>query len=384
MQVIKLYFKLLKNALPTIIFYLIIFIVLVALNINGANRLDSSKKRVKVAVVNYNASNELTTHLIKYLEQYLEIHDFSDKEDELEEGIFYGKIDVTLMIPYQFGEDYLKSSDPMIGIKSVADKSIELFISNLINHYYRFSDDILINNPNITAKELIKIYDAKLSAIEAKVITNKATIWDSLTYFKYAAYVIFVCILYGVNLIMRTFKDSNIKKRILLSLNDETRLEKQLFLGNFIFTNILILVFIVIERIINNRLHFNNKMIYIYLHFMLYSYSILGFSYLLSILVRKKEKQDIITHLLPLTIAFLSGIFIAQEELRDIMKQIASFTPTFWFIKGNQELSMMNRMNVRAFAEVFVYLITCICFNGVFFALSLVIMKYKNQRDYNV
>lgn len=384
MQVIKLYFKLLKHAIPVIVLYIIIFVIFVTLNINGENSIHLNKKGLKVAVVNYNETNEITSHFINYLESYLEIHNYKDREMELEYGVFYGKIDGTIMIPYRFGEDLLSKKEVKIGISSNSSQFNEVFINNLVNHYFNYANKLLLEDNTITKDEFIKKLDAYLFVGRNDITTNKILIQDYTRYFNYASYIIFVCILYGVNLVLRDFKDANIKRRFLISPNDATKMEKQLFYGNFIYTNILILLFILLERIINNQLYFNDKMLVIYLHFILYSYSVLGLSYLISTLVRKKDKLASITHLLPLAVAFVSGVFISQNDLRDILKQIASFTPTFWFIKGNSVINMMESISLSNISMILEYMITSICFSGVFFGLTLVIMKYKNQNEYNI
>ncbi len=98
--------------------------------------------------------------------------------------------------------------------------------------------------------------------------------------------------------------------------------------------------------------------------------------------VKSKQANDALSTVLPLGLSFISGAFIPQFLLGDSVLKMASFTPLYWFIKGNDTIAGLVNFNWDSLKSIFFYMLIQIGFAAALFALSLVVSKNKRQNNY--
>lgn len=378
MTTIRLYFKLLKNGLPVVIFYMVLFLFFV--NINMGALVNKDTKNIRIGVINYDADSKISKDFIEYLNRYGNVFYLED-EEEAEENFFYNKADGIIIIPYQFGEEFSSGQDITVGLQAIRYSA---HINYLINEYFNNVTSSVDFDTELEKSERNEILIKNIAPEEVsadKVSADTASI-SYTSYYNMAAYILLVCILYGVNLVMKTYRDRDIQRRILLSLSNENKVEQTLFIGNLSFTLLMAALFIVIDRIIHRDTPYTIIMFFLHLNFILYSLTALGLGYIIFVLVKRKEMKNILIHIMPVAMALFSGVFIPQTELRFVILRISSFTPMYWFVGGNALLSGMGQLDWDSIKGGLSSSITLLWFVAALFAIYGIISKYKNQIEY--
>ena len=74
---------------------------------------------------------------------------------------------------------------------------------------------------------------------------------------------------------------------------------------------------------------------------------------------------------------FISGVFVPQEYLGDTVLSIAKFNPTYWYVKANDEISVLVNYNKENLMPIFISMLIVFGFAIAIYALTLVIIKQK-------
>ena len=74
---------------------------------------------------------------------------------------------------------------------------------------------------------------------------------------------------------------------------------------------------------------------------------------------------------------FISGVFVPQQYLGKTVLSIASFNPTYWYVKANNEISALVNFSKENLMPIFMSMAIILCFAIAIFAITLVIIKQK-------
>lgn len=75
--------------------------------------------------------------------------------------------------------------------------------------------------------------------------------------------------------------------------------------------------------------------------------------------------------------SFISGVFVPQEMLGDTVLNIASFTPTYWYIKANSAIAETVEFSFKNLTPIYTDMLIMLAFAVACIAVALVIMKQK-------
>ena len=387
MQVFKLYFKLLKSVAPALIIYAIIFAVLIF--IISANQTQSithfEETKIDTALVNYDENSIFTKNLIHYLTKYCSFKDYGEGEDNLADALFFRQIEYILTIPYDFGEDFLRGKEAAVEKKSVPDGVYNSTIDNAINIYLNTARIYLRNIPNITEEELVTYVNkdmqekAEVAIEDPEKKDNDYSFYNR--FFNIASYIMLSCCLIGVSMIMLTFHNVNILRRNMVTPMTHKDMNLQLIGGNLVFVLVHDILFILFGYIINDNKNITGNVLLFWLNMIVYSISALSISYFVAVIIKNKHVNDIMAYVLPLGFSFISGAFIPQYILGDSVLKLASFTPVFWFIKGNDAITLLTDYNWNLLGNIYAYMLIQIGFAAAIFSLSLVISKNRKMNS---
>jgi len=388
MQVFKLYFKLLKSVAPALLIYLIIFAVLTFLSSSSQSQTTTNYEETKIdtAIVNYNEDSILVQDFLDYLSGFCTFQDIGDDETDLADALFFRQVEYIVTIPYQFGEDFLLGKEVAIGKKTVPDGKYSASVDNAINNYLNTARAYLNSIPNITEEELVS-YIRKDITTEANVaidIKEKEGRDNSFynNYFNTSSYIMLSCCILGIGMIMLSFHNVHIHRRNMVTPMSTNNMNFQLIGGNLIFVIGYDILFILFGILINKDKSINGNVLLFWLNTIVFSISALSISYLVAILVKSKEANQAISTVLSLGLSFISGAFIPQFLLGDSVLKLASFTPVYWYIKGNNTIANLSHFNWENVRYIVYYMAVQIGFAAALFALSLVVSKNKKQRNY--
>lgn len=382
MQVFNIYFKLLKKCIPIYIIYIFAFILLLLVKTNQNKEEYKEDYITKVAIINNDITDIFAKNLAIYLEKYSNPYIVSSKAD-LDDSIYYGNINAIINIPYGFMEDLIEDTSPKINVKTIEENEISLQLNALISHYINSFNEYRKYDNELSADKIFEQLQNKLLSSE---VSKKITLDDNYTdnkliaeFFNVSGYILIGCLFITVGTVINIYHDSHIKKRIFISLLQDREMYGQLFLGNFIFTICLDIILIIISYLFTRNSIGIFVMIRYSLNIFVYSISALALNYFFAILCDKMKK--LIYFIFPLVLAFISGVVVTQDNLREIVLHIGSFNPLYWFVKNNNEiLEISNNKNMTEY-NIVINMIIQFLFAGVFFVLSSLLIKERRERD---
>ncbi|MDF2588061.1 MAG: hypothetical protein K0S41_1902 [Anaerocolumna sp.] len=387
MQVFKLYFKLLKSVSTAIILYAAVFAVLIIIiSSNNSNQIPKYEEtKIKTALVNYNEDNELVKDFIDYMSRFCEFKYLGDDETDLADALFFRQVEYVITIPYQFGEDFLQGKDVSVEKKTVPDAAYAASVDNAINNYMNTARMYLKTIPDITEEKLVDNIRKDLSNEAIVYIENSKNQEKDFTfynnYYNTASYIMLSCCLLGVGMIMLTFHNIHIRRRNMVTPMTHKDMNLQLIAGNLIFVLAFDIFFIILGTFFNQDRSINGNVLLFWANMIIFSISALGISYLVAILVSKKEVNEALTYVIPLGLSFISGAFIPQVLLGDAVLKLASFTPTYWFVKGNDKIALLTNYNWSNVKEIVYYMLIQIGFAATLFSIALVVSKNKSRSE---
>ncbi len=388
MQVFKLYFKLLKSVAPALIIYLIIFLILIFIYASNLREEITVFEEAKIdtALVNYDGDDIFVRDFLEYLSGYCNFKDYGDNESNLADALFFREVEYILIIPYEFGKDFLAGKDTGLQKKALPDGVYHLPVDHAINNYLNIAGIYLDNMPNISAEDLVSYIrkDMKANA-EVSILRNDYGGSENSFYNRYfntASYIMLSCCLIGVGLVLLNFHDVDILRRNLVTPMTHKDMNLQLIGGNLIFVFAYDIFFILLGFLIHKEKSLNGNVLLFWLNFIIFSVSALSISYLAAMLVKSRQASTAISYVLPLGLSFISGAFVPQFLLGESVLKLASFTPFYWFVKANDTISGLVNFHWNNLKFVVFYMMIQLGFAAAIFSLSLVAGKSRRRDVY--
>lgn len=387
MQVFKLYFKLLKSvSIPLFIYIGIfsIFIYMLSVN-NSKNSFQFQQEKIETAIINYDEDSLLVQGLFDYLEEYCNFVDVGDSDKELDDALFFRRVEYILTIPYEFGGDFITGKDVVVDKKTVPDAVYATTVDQAINNYFNTARIYINSVPNITEEELVSSIKNDLnvvSHVEIDSIKKDTNQFDFMNYyFNTSAYIILACCLLGISMVMLSFHNKYIRRRNVVAPISIKNLNIQLIEGNFIFVLCFDIFLILISYLLIPDKYLNGNVILYWINVIVYSISALSISYLVAMLVKSKKANSAISYVLPLGLSFISGAFVPQSLLGDTVLKLGSFTPMYWFVKGNNTIAALTSYNLNNMKPIVLYMAIQVGFAITLFSVSLVVSKNRRQSE---
>jgi len=97
--------------------------------------------------------------------------------------------------------------------------------------------------------------------------------------------------------------------------------------------------------------------------------------------VKSHNAIPAVNNVVTLGLCFISGVFVPMELIADSVLRIASFTPTYWFVKANNQIAKLTQFDFANLEPIFTSMLIQICFALAFFAAALVANKKRRFED---
>ena len=112
---------------------------------------------------------------------------------------------------------------------------------------------------------------------------------------------------------------------------------------------------------------------------LVYTLACLGISFLISQFIRKRNVQQPIANVLSLGTCFISGVFVPQSMLGGTVQTLASFTPTYWYVRAINEIDSLSVFTSQTVQPITGYLLIQAGFVIALLAVSLAVIRQKRQ-----
>lgn len=387
MKVFKVYMTIIKKNLPAIMIYFIVFAtisVMMTLGTakdNGNNTFQQSK--IKVAFYDHD-NTSLSQDIKKQIEKVADIEQIEENSDKVKDALFFRKINAVISIKEGFTKALLEQQDiNKIEVNTIPNTYSSTYVEMAINNYLDTASDY-IKHTDLTEGQLIEQVNQDIGK-ETKAnlaIPEKSNSWElSIIYFNYISYVLFATVIIGIGSTMAVLNAKNIKRRMLCSPLSNKRLNFELVISHFVYSIVILFGFLAIGFIMSPALFTNPATILLVLNAICLLLAVISIAFFIGVLIKSKTAQSAAANVISLGTSFISGVFVPQEWLSDVVLKIANFTPVFWYVKANSTIREITTMDIASIKPILGYMAIEIGFAITFWLISLVISKRKRTSD---
>jgi len=386
MQVFKVYFLIIKKNLPQIFIYLGIFILLAVMlsSLNKASPVDSfSQTKLKIAVFNYDKSLSSSKGLQDYLAKNAEIVALPDELEAIQDALFFRNVEYIVKIPAGFLNSLQNSTAPLrIEKISVPGSTTAIYMDMLINKYFNTLKTYFKFTPNLPYSEIEKKVGTDLSVVTPVTLksfnTYSGNTQSPVYYFNYLAYSLFAILILGISAFMIVFKNVDLKRRNLCAPITLKSMNAQILLGNVAFSFAVFILLIGFSFVLYGQDMLNLNGLFFCANAFCFTLAALSISFLISNLANANSISAV-NNVVTLGTCFLSGVFVPQQFLGDGVLTIASFTPTFWFVKANNTIGTIVQFTQETSMQLGGYMLVQLGFAVGVLVVTLLIIKRRRQ-----
>jgi len=389
MQVFKTYFKILKKQLTSILIYGAIFLGITILTTSSYRNQGNEQfkpQKVNALVVNEDGQNEFVNGFIEYLEKYVTYVEIEDNEEARKDALFYRKVEYIITIPEGFTEAFSTGEGTNLQKQIIPDSVEALAVDNAINNYFNTLKVYKKHMPELGYAQLNSYIEQNLEK-ETSVAFDVVHKYDKAysdqfnkNYFNYLGYIIIAIFISGVSTVMLSFQNIDIRRRHNSSPITSRNMNIQLIFANFIFVICYLLVFIVAGYICNPYRRIDANTILYWTNAIVFALVALSLSYLVGIAVKSKKAIGALSTAVSLSLAFISGMFVPQEYLGESVLKVASFTPSYWFIKANNTIATVTSYGWDNISGILAMMAIQLGFAAALISIAMVVSKRKSQQ----
>lgn len=382
MTVFKTFWKIIKKYKGTIILYTVMLVSFGGINLSSKEaNLNFTNEKPDVLIVNQGENIGLTKNLIDYLSQNTNIVQIENSEEKRNDALFYRDVNYIIYINDDYREKILNGENVTLDIKSTNDYSAHL-AEMILNKYltvqnlcraYTTNEKELINKINKTLKEESKVV---VSSKVDKTAENKVS-----RYFNFASYSILAAIIFIITLVMTSFKEKTINKRITVSSMNYKKHNNLLLISGLAYVLVLWLLYTLLAIILLKSSVLNTKGLLYILNSLVFSLSALTFALLISALVKNKDAIGGIVNVVALGSAFLCGAFLPVEYLGSNVLKLAHIFPAYYYINTNNKIMSAEIIDKTLLTNILPNTLTLILFMILFIIINNLITKQKRSNS---
>lgn len=378
MIVFSTFWRIVKKYKGTILLYTVMLIMFSGINLTSNSTNDMfTPTKPNIFIVNKDSNMGLTKNLINYLKKNTNVVSLEDDEEKINDALFYRDISYVIYIPKNYSKDVLDKKDVTINIKSSKDYTSSL-AEMMLDKYLNVQSN-LVNITN-NQDELVNMINNTLDVNSEVVVSSKldnSYLNRVSRYFNFGSYSLLAVIIFIVTLVINSFKENTINKRIIVSSFNYKKHNSLLMLSSFVYSLIVWVLFSLLSVILLGKDMISLRGILYFVNTFMFVMPTLSFGILISTLVNNKDSIGGIVNVVSLGSAFLCGAFIPTEYLPKIVLSIAHVFPAYYFIDSNNLLSSMEIINFSNLTPVFINYFVLIIFMLIFIVVNNYVLKKK-------
>jgi len=385
MSVFSVCLRILKKNLPTISIYFIVFVFVSSIiTIMTVPSTPGEFGKTKVAIAFFAEENtSLVEGLKESLAQQADFVQIEDNREILQEAMFYRRVHYILRIPYGFTDSFIKGNPIALERTSIPDSTSAIYIDLRIDRYLETLRLYTAAMPEADINEKVAFVLDDLAVdtkVEVAAPENRSNGTSILKYyFNFLAYTIMFAIIFGVSSILLVFNDIDIKRRNLCSPLGSNSISLQCFLASALFAFVNWVALVALSSIFGiDEITAPSTWLYIVNSFV-FTICISGLAFLIGSLTKNREVVSAVANITTLGTSFLSGVFVPQEILGENVLRIASFMPTYWYVRANERIAGLINFSIYNLSDIFISLAIQLAFGAAFLIAALVIGKRRRM-----
>lgn len=385
MQIFKLCLKVLKKNIPSMLIYIAIFLALsliMSSAITAEQQQDTlfTQSKSNIAFISEEKS-PLIDGFKQELSKVANFVELPDEREALQDALYFRSVSYIIRVPKGFTESFMQGEKVQLE-KTIVPKSISnTYIDLSIEQYFNTARLYVRQQKNISQESLVRHLHSDLAIdtpVELQTLNDNPTNHTYANYyFNYLTYSLLSVLILGMAALILVFKDSDLKRRNACAPLSSSNINLQFILAILVFTILswLIMVFFCILFDFKNSLSMNTVCFII--NSLAFAICGASMSFLIGNSIKGPNAIPAISNVVPLGLCFISGVFVPMEFLGKSALQIASFTPTYWFVKANDQIAELTQFHLANLEPILSSMLIQLGFALAFFAAALVISKKR-------
>jgi len=305
----------------------------------------------------------------------------ADERQALQDALYFRSVSYILRVPAGFTDKFMRGENIQLEKTIVPDSTSNIYIDLCIDKYFNTARLYIKHMEGVTQEKLVRHLESDLSlstAVEMKTKTGTRVNQSYANYFfNYFSYTLLSVIILGMSALMLVFNNRDLKMRNQCSPLSATSINLQFVLSNLLFTFVSWLVMVLLCLIVNYKNFLSTNTVFFLLSSFVFAFCCSSISYLTGNLIKSEGAISAVTNIVALGSCFISGVFVPQELIGKNVLKIASFTPTYWYVKANNTIANLNQFDFAHLKTVFSDLLIEAGFGLAFFSVALVNAKKK-------
>ncbi len=382
MTVFKTFFRIVNKLKPTIILYTALLIIFGAVNMKTSdNNINFVNSKPDILIINQDVNKGLTKNLIDYMKKNSNIVKVENNEEKINDALFYREVSYVIYIPKDYRKNVLLGKNPKLDIKKTDEYDAHLS-EMMLKRYIKLQN--IYNEEAGSEDELITLINDNINddvnvKITSKVDTSKT--YNIAYYFNFASYSILAIIIYIVCLVLCSFKEESISKRINISSINYKSHNNKILLASIVFSSIVWLLFVIIGVIVVGDIMFSIRGLISIINSFIFTFCALTLSILISSLTNNKNAISDIVNVIALGSAFLCGAFVPAEYLPSSVLNFAHILPAYYYINSNDLLKNIDVINISSMHPIIINMVIIIMFSILFIILNNIVTRKKRKSN---
>lgn len=379
MIVFKAFLKILNKNKGTIIFYTLLLIGISYLNFSS---LESSRnfEQVKPKVhIRDNDNSTLSKDFVSYISNNSEIIEIKNYDEALDDAIFYRDICYYINIPENYFNDLINGKEPSLEIKKVNDYNAT-FAERFVSRYIRLVDFYKNNNTN--QDELVNLVRSNLeNTVDIQMTTKLDTtgLLKLSAYFDFANYAIMASLVFIISMILNSFNDLRIHRRITISSMNYKKHNRYLLLSNLLLSFVLFIIYILGAYLVIGNTVFTYHGLVCVINMGIFIICSTTLAILIGNLVTNRNAIGGVINVIAIGTSFLCGSFVMQTYLPSSVLTIAHIFPSFYYIEANDLVGKIESFNLDSLRPIIIDNLVVIGFTIIFVILTNIVTKKKRR-----
>ena len=382
MTVFKTFFRIVNKLKPTIILYTALLIIFGAVNMKTSdNNINFVNSKPDILIINQDVNKGLTKNLIDYMKKNSNIVKVENNEEKINDSLFYREISYVIYIPKDYRKNVLLGKNPKLDIKKTDEYDAHLS-EMMLKRYIKLQN--IYNKEAGSEDELITLINDNINddvnvKITSKVDTSKT--YNIAYYFNFASYSILAIIIYIICLVLCSFKEESISKRINISSINYKSHNNKILLASIVFSSIVWILFVIIGVTIVGDIMFSIRGLISIINSFIFTFCALTLSILISSITNNKNAISGIVNVIALGSAFLCGAFVPAEYLPSSVLNFAHILPAYYYINSNDLLKNIDVINISSMHPIIINMVIIIIFSILFIILNNIVTRRKRKAN---
>lgn len=382
MTVFKTFFRIVNKLKPTIILYTALLIIFGAVNMKTSdNNINFVNSKPDILIINQDVNKGLTKNLIDYMKKNSNIMKVENNEEKINDALFYREVSYVIYIPKDYRKNVLLGKNPKLDIKKTDEYDAHLS-EMMLKRYIKLQN--IYNKEAGSEDELITLINDNINddvniKITSKVDTSKT--YNIAYYFNFASYSILAIIIYIVCLVLCSFKEESISKKINISSINYKSHNNKILLASIVFSSIVWLLFVIIGVTIVGDIMFSIRGLISIINSFIFTFCALTLSILISSITNNKNAISGIVNVIALGSAFLCGAFVPAEYLPSSVLNFAHILPAYYYINSNDLLKNIDVINISSMHPIIINMVIIIMFSILFIILNNIVTRKKRKSN---